>query len=275
MKEILPPLLLIGGGKMGSAMLSGWLEQGASKIAVIDPAPAAQSLAGPRVEVYASLDDLPGDFVPKVLILAVKPQVAADVLPAYRMLAAGAVAISIMAGKTTAELQYLLGPAASVVRAMPNTPAAIRQSITVITSLRDALSQTQIELATILLRSIGDVHWVEDEALLDAVTAVSGSGPAYVFLLAECLEQAGIRQGLPPDLARRLARQTVTGSGNLLAASPEDAAVLRQNVTSPGGTTAAALAVLMAGLPAMMDQAVEAATSRSRELAAAVQGTGS
>jgi pyrroline-5-carboxylate reductase len=268
MSKTLPPLLLIGGGKMGSALLAGWLEQGATQIAVIDPAPAAQKLAGPSVKVYSSLDHLPPSFLPKVLILAIKPQMAASVLPAYRMLAAGQVAISIMAGKTIAELQYLLGPAASIVRAMPNTPAAIRQGITVAIAPANAISKNQRILTTKLLAAVGEVAWVNDEALIDPVTAVSGSGPAYVFLLAECLEQAGIAQGLPPDLARSLARQTITGSGNLLAASEESAAQLRQNVTSPSGTTAAALAVLMASLPELMNQAVAAATERSRELSA-------
>ena len=267
MTQSLPPLLLIGGGKMGSAMLSGWLEQGATQVVVIDPAPGAAALAGPCVSVYATLDHLPPDFLPKVLVIAVKPQVAASVLPAYRMLAAGQLAVSIMAGKTLADLQYLLGPAASVVRAMPNTPAAIRQGITIATSEPNALSRNQRDLVTRLLGAVGAVDWIEDEALMDAVTAVSGSGPAYVFLLAECMEQAALAQGLPPDLARKLARHTVSGSGNLLAASEESAAKLRENVTSPAGTTAAALAVLMESWPETMKQAVAAAVARSRELA--------
>ena len=266
MIQNIPPLLLIGGGKMGSAMLAGWLEQGAEQIAVIDPSPAAQSLAGAKVAVYVGLDQLPEDFRPQVLILAVKPQMADSVLPPYRKLASGALAISIMAGKTIAALHGLLGPDAAIVRAMPNTPAAIRQGITVATAT--GVSTEHRALATMLLASVGEVAWVDDEALIDPVTAVSGSGPAYVFLLAECMEQAGIKQGLPPDLARRLARQTVTGAGNLLAASAEAAAVLRQNVTSPGGTTAAALEILNAVLPSALDAAVAAAAARSRELSA-------
>jgi pyrroline-5-carboxylate reductase len=274
MNQILPPLLLIGGGKMGSAMLSGWLEQGVSQVAVIDPSPAAQKLAGPRVAVYDRFDLLPPDFRPKALILAVKPQVAATVLPAYQLIAGGALAISIMAGITIADLQNMLGLAASIVRAMPNTPAAIRQSITVATAQPGALSNNQRDLATRLLASVGDVAWVEDESLIDPITAVSGSGPAYVFLLAECLEQAAIGQGVPPDLARRLARQTITGSGNLLAASAESAAALRENVTSPGGTTAAAVAVLLKAFPTAVNAAIAAGTARSRELSATAPSPG-
>jgi pyrroline-5-carboxylate reductase len=267
MSPSIPPILLIGGGKMGAALLAGWLERGAARIAVIDPAPQARSLAGPGVAVYAGVDLLPGDFRPEVLILAVKPQLAADVLPAYRGLAAGALVISIMAGQTVAGLRALLGPDAAIVRAMPNTPAAIGQGITVATPVH-GLGESRRALATALLGAVGEVAWIEDEMLIDAVTAVSGSGPAYVFLLAECMEQAGIKQGLPPDLARRLARRTVTGAGNLLAASADSAAVLRQNVTSPGGTTAAALEILQTVLPAAFEDAISAATARSRKLSA-------
>lgn len=260
-------LLLVGGGKMGGAMLKGWREQGVAPIAVVDPSPAARQLAGPGVAVYADAGQLPGDFRPQVIVLAVKPQMAAAVLPAYRPLAEGALVISVMAGKTIAALAAWLGEQAAIVRAMPNTPAAIGQGITIATARTD-VDQARRALATALLESVGEVGWVEQEAQIDAVTAVSGSGPAYVFLLAEALEQAALAQGLPAELSRRLARATVTGAGNLLHASGESAAQLRRNVTSPHGTTAAALAVLMPALPPLLERAVAAAAQRSRELSA-------
>jgi pyrroline-5-carboxylate reductase len=254
-------ILLVGCGKMGGAMRAGWLEAG-REVAVVEPGPSAPEGA------VASPDALPASLRPAAVVLAVKPQEAATVLPGYARFAGSAVFLSIMAGTTIARMRALLGEAAAIVRAMPNTPAAVRQGITVACP-GPGVTAPQRDLCTDLLGAIGAVAWVEDEALMDPVTAVSGSGPAYVFLLAEAMEQAGIAQGLPPALARRLARQTVAGSGALLAASTEDAAQLRRNVTSPGGTTAAALAVLMAegGVPDLMVRAVEAATRRSRELA--------
>jgi pyrroline-5-carboxylate reductase len=199
----------------------------------------------------------------------VKPQVAAEVLPQVApLLGASTVVVSIMAGRT---LQFIAGamrnPSCAIVRSMPNTPAAIGRGITVAVA-RNA-DAAQRALADRLLAATGAVEWVEDEALMDAVTAVSGSGPAYVFLLAEALAAAGAAAGLPPPLAAKLARETVAGSGELLHRSELDAAVLRQNVTSPGGTTAAALDVLRAkdGLAALMKKAVAAATARSKELA--------
>jgi pyrroline-5-carboxylate reductase len=178
------------------------------------------------------------------------------------------VAVSIMAGQTLATLSGLLPPGAAIVRAMPNTPAAIGRGITVAVA-NAQVSAAQRTLAHRLLAAIGAVEWVADEALMDAVTAVSGSGPAYVFLLAEAMAAAGVAAGLPAELAARLARETVAGSGELLHRSELDPAILRQNVTSPGGTTAAALEVLMSpqGLAVLMQEAVAAATRRSRELA--------
>ncbi|WP_019014561.1 pyrroline-5-carboxylate reductase [Elioraea tepidiphila] len=254
-------ILLVGCGKMGGAMRAGWLEAG-REVAVVEPGPVAPAGA------VASPDALPAGLRPAAVVLAVKPQEAAKVLPAYARFAGSAVFLSIMAGTTIGRMRALLGEAAGIVRAMPNTPAAVRQAITVACP-GPGVTAPQRDLCTDLLGAIGAVAWVEDEALMDPVTAVSGSGPAYVFLLAEALEAAGVAQGLPPALARRLARQTVAGSGALLAASAEDAAQLRKNVTSPGGTTAAALAVLMAedGVPGLIARAVEAATRRSRELA--------
>ncbi|WP_439578318.1 pyrroline-5-carboxylate reductase [Elioraea sp.] len=254
-------ILLVGCGRMGGAMRAGWLEAGRS-VAVVEPGPHAPSGA------VATPDALPGGLRPAAVVLAVKPQEADAVLPDYARFAGSAVFLSIMAGRTISRMRALLGDGAAVVRAMPNTPAAVRQGIAVACP-GPGVTGAQRALCTGLLDAIGAVAWVEEEALMDPVTAVSGSGPAYVFLLAEAMEAAGIAQGLPAALARRLARQTVAGSGALLAASAEDAAQLRRNVTSPGGTTAAALAVLMAegGVPELMRRAVAEATRRSRELA--------
>ena len=269
----IPPILLVGCGRMGSAMLAGWREQGLAPSVAVDPSPTAAAFAGPDLAVVPDPVAIPDAFMPAAIVLAVKPQNAADTLPAYARFAGGSVAsgpvfLSIMAGRTIAGIAALLSPAAAIVRAMPNTPAAVRQGVTV-GCPSPAVSTAQRTLCDRLLRAIGTVAWVQDEALLDPVTAVSGSGPAYVFLLAELMEQAAIEQGIPPDLARLLARQTVSGSGALLAASPDDSADLRKAVTSPGGTTAEALSVLMNpdAWPVAMSQAIAAATRRSRELA--------
>lgn len=268
MTDALPPILLLGGGKMGGAMLAGWRELGLQPSVVIDPAPAAAALAGPGITVVASADAVPSGFSPAAVVLAVKPQQAGAALPALARYGAGAVMLSIMAGRTVSGLQELLGQGVPIVRAMPNTPAAIRQGITVACP-GPGVTALQRSLCDRLLASVGEVAWVDDERLIDAVTAVSGGGPAYVFLLAELMERAALEQGIPAALARQMARVTVAGSGALLAASTEDAAQLRINVTSPGGTTERALAVLMAddGWPASMSRAIEAATRRSRELA--------
>jgi pyrroline-5-carboxylate reductase len=270
--QVACPLVLIGAGKMGGAMLAGWLDQGLDPdgVVIVDPHPSAESVAfaaerGLRLEPTA-----PVDIEAAVLVLAVKPQVADAVLPTLRpLIGSGTVVLSIIAGKPIAKLAAGLGGQGAVVRAMPNTPAQVRRGVTV--AVGDAnLSATQRDIVTTLLEAVGKVAWVDNEALMDQVTAVSGSGPAYVFLLAEALAEAGRRAGLPADLALTLARATVEGAGELLHTSPLDAATLRQNVTSPGGTTAAALAVLMgeAGLQPIMDAAVAAATKRSRDLGA-------
>lgn len=264
----IPSILLVGCGRMGSAMLAGWREQGLSPSVAVDPSPAASAFAGPDMTVVADPSAIPAGFTPAAVVLAVKPQNAADTLPAYRRFAGTSVFLSIMAGRTIGGIAALLGADAAIVRAMPNTPAAVRQGVTVACPSGDVGAE-QRALCDRLLRAIGVVSWVEQEGLLDPVTAVSGSGPAYVFLLAELMEKAAIEQGIPADLARLLARQTVSGSGSLLAASPEDASALRVAVTSPGGTTAAALGVLMAdsAWPATLSRAIDAATRRSRELA--------
>ncbi|WP_206935178.1 pyrroline-5-carboxylate reductase [Roseococcus thiosulfatophilus] len=266
----LPPLLLLGCGKMGGAMLSGWLEQGLPpETVVVEPhAPAMAAFAG-RVRHVATTGEIPAGFQPAAVILATKPQEAPVAIPALAPFARPeTVFLSIMAGKTVAGLSALLGGEARVVRAMPNTPAAVRQGFTV-GFAGAGVDAGQRDLCDRLLSAIGEAAWVEDEGMIDAVTAVSGGGPAYVFLLAEVMEAAALDQGLPPDLARRMARATVAGSGALLGASDQDAAALRRAVTSPKGTTERALAVLMreGALPDLMREAIAAATARSRELA--------
>ena len=268
MSAPIPPVLLVGCGRMGGAMLAGWREQGLSPSVAVDPAPEAARHAGPDLVVASRAGEVPEGFAPAAVVLAVKPQSAAETLPLYRRFAGRPVFLSIMAGRTLAGIGSLLGGEARVVRAMPNTPAAVRQGITVACP-GPGVAAEQRALCDRLLQAIGTVAWVEDEALLDPVTAVSGSGPAYVFLLAELLERAACEQGIPAELARALARRTVSGSGALLAASAEDSAALRRAVTSPGGTTERALDVLMApdAWPQAMSRAIAAATARSRELA--------
>jgi pyrroline-5-carboxylate reductase len=260
---------LVGAGKMGGALLEGWIGLGVdpARVAVIEPQPAAPiaalSARGLRINPDVA------SIRPDAIVIAVKPQIAPQIMASVAALTApSTVVVSIMAGRTIAFLAGSLPGGAAVVRAMPNTPAAIGRGITVAVP-NAQVSAAQRELADALLAATGTVEWIDDEMLMDAVTAVSGSGPAYVFLLAESLARAGERAGLPAELAARLARATVAGSGELLHRSPADAAVLRQNVTSPGGTTAAALDVLMApdGLDPLMERAIAAATKRGRELA--------
>jgi pyrroline-5-carboxylate reductase len=256
---------------MGGAMLEGWLAQGVppADIVVAEPAEALRPRK-PGLRVVASSAEV--RETPQVVVLAVKPQSMDAVLPDLRRFAGGegtgAVFLSIAAGKT---LRYFAGPLgadAKVVRSMPNTPAAVRQGITVATA-GPGVSEAEKKRCHALLEAVGQVLWVDDEALLDPVTALSGSGPAYVFLLVEAMAAAGTRIGLAPDMAMQLARATVAGSGELLRQSAEPASQLRVNVTSPGGTTAAALQVLMAadGIQPVFDKALAAASARSKELA--------
>jgi pyrroline-5-carboxylate reductase len=261
------PILLVGCGKMGGALLAGWRERRvAQNFVVVEP--ALTKAPGADVALHPTPASLPPSLVPAAIVFAVKPQSLAEVAPAYRGFAGHAPFLSIAAGKTLAFFARALGPDAAVVRAMPNTPAAIGRGIAVACANR-AVDGAARALCDRLLAAVGEVAWVEDEALLDAVTAVSGSGPAYVFLLIECLAKAGIAAGLPEPLALQLARATVAGSGELARRSSESAAALREAVTSPGGTTRAALDVLMGqdGLEPLMVAAVAAATRRSRELA--------
>jgi pyrroline-5-carboxylate reductase len=262
------PIVLVGAGKMGGALLEGWLARKLppKRVVVLEPKPskAVKALAkrGVRINPKADIGTA------TAIVIAVKPQTAPEALPALRrLIGPKTVSVSIMAGRTLTFLEQAL-PCAAIVRAMPNTPAAIGRGITVAVGNGRVLPQAR-KLAHALLAAAGPVEWVKDEALMDAVTAVSGSGPAYVFLLAETLARAGTAAGLPPALAERLARVTVAGSGELLHRSAEPAATLRQNVTSPGGTTAAALGVLMAvdGMEPLLTRAVAAATRRGKELA--------
>jgi pyrroline-5-carboxylate reductase len=265
-------LVLAGAGKMGGALLAGWLARGLEPgdVVVQDPSPApevADLLARHRMTSTPAAE--PRQRPPAVLVLAVKPQAMDAVLaPLARLVGPATLVLSIAAGRTIASLARHLPEGTAIVRAMPNTPAAIGRGITVGVANAHA-SASQKALAHELLAAVGEVGWVADEASMDAVTAVSGSGPAYVFLLAECLAAAGEAAGLDADLARRLARATVSGAGELLHRSDLDAAELRRNVTSPGGTTEAALAVLMRadGLEPLLTEAVAAATRRGRELA--------
>lgn len=260
-------IILAGAGKMGGAMLMGWLAGGLDpkRVVVIDPhlSDDIKALAAKGVRLNPDVGDI-GKVA--ALILAVKPQMFAEVGPSLRPIVGATLVVSIMAGTTIAGIAAACG--GRIVRAMPNTPAAIGRGITVAVAAQD-VAPPQRELTDTLLRATGSVEWVEDESLIDAVTAVSGSGPAYVFLLAEEMARAGIAAGLPPELAVKLARETVSGSGELLRRSDLDAATLRKNVTSPGGTTAAALGVLMAadGFEPLLTRAIAAATARSKELA--------
>jgi pyrroline-5-carboxylate reductase len=262
-------LVLVGAGKMGSAMLDGWLARGLDpkKIIVIEPEPVKAVKALARRGLKLNPKDKLG--VASAIVIAVKPQSAPEALPPLaRYIDKATLVLSIMAGRTIGFLEKSLPGGTAIVRAMPNTPAAIGRGISVAVA-NAKISKRQRKQASDLLAAIGKVEWVPDEALMDAVTALSGSGPAYIFLLAECMARAGVTAGLPPELATRLARETVAGSAELLHRSDLDAATLRQNVTSPGGTTAAALEILMGpgGFDQLLTQAIAAATQRSRDLA--------
>jgi pyrroline-5-carboxylate reductase len=259
---------------MGGALLDGWFKRGLSPVdaIVVEPAGRGSVIACSdhrALTVLPHMSDVPRDFRPDVIVFAVKPQVADQVIPAYAAFTKQRpVFLSVIAGKTTAYYRKHLGDDAVVVRAMPNTPAAVGKAISVLYAAPNA-SEVQARVCEVIMSAVGQVTWIADENQMDAVTAVSGSGPAYVFLLAECLRDAGIEAGLSPDLAAQLARATVAGSGALLEAGAVDPALLRKNVTSPGGTTEAALNVLMAadGVRSLLIRAVAAATKRSKELA--------
>jgi pyrroline-5-carboxylate reductase len=266
------PLLLAGAGNMGYALLTGWLDQGLdpARVIVQDPAPATrikEKLDWHGIAVRSEIHTLPEP--PAVIVVAVKPQVMDQVFPALAQLAGQkTVVLSVAAGRRIDGYEAHLGPNIAVVRAMPNTPASVARGITVAVG-NAHVTGAQRATCEQLLRAVGEVAWIDEEGLMDAVTAVSGSGPAYVFYLAECLAKAGIDAGLPADLAEQLACWTVAGAGELLHRSDLGPALLRQNVTSPNGTTFAALQVLMRddGLAKLLHDAVAAAAHRSRELA--------
>jgi pyrroline-5-carboxylate reductase len=273
MKEVFSaerPLVLVGAGKMGGAMLAGWLGGGlaAEAIVVIDPAPAPALLADLAERGVRHFTAAPAGIVARLMLVAVKPQVADAVLPPLAPLVdAETIVVTVVAGKTIATFRKHLG-GGRIVRTIPNTPAQVGRGITA-AAAGAGVEEADRAIVSRLLGVVGAVEWVADESLIDLVTAVSGSGPAYVFHLVEALAAAGTALGLPADLSARLARATVEGSGELLHRSPESPETLRRNVTSPHGTTAAALAVLMGEdrLTKLMSEAVAAAAKRSQELA--------
>lgn len=262
-------LVLLGCGKMGSAMLQGWLEAGLdlSAVWVRDPYPS-DWLTGLATQGLSLNTDFPEN--PAVVLIAVKPQMMGDALPVLKSLGNGDVLfVSIAAGTTIATYEDALGADSPIIRAMPNTPAAIGRGITALVG-NGMVTDAMMTLGATLLSAVGQVVRIDDEGQMDAVTAVSGSGPAYVFHLIETLAAAGVEQGLSPELAMKLAKATVGGAGQLAESAAEDPAQLRVNVTSPNGTTAAALEVLMdpeTGFPPLLSRAVKAAADRGRELA--------
>lgn len=271
MSDLPSSLVLIGAGKMGGAMLDGWLAVGMrpQAITILDPQIAGETLLTARalgVHINPPLAHVPSA---QAVVLAVKPQMLDAVAPVLKGLTRpGTLLVSIMAGKTIADIMLRSGDGHDIVRAMPNLPASVRRGVTAAVASQ-TVTPAQKAMADALLKGVGKVEWLEDEALIDAVTAVSGSGPAYVFHMVEALSVAGMAAGLPAGLAERLARATIEGAGEMLYKSDLPPAILRQNVTSPGGTTAAALEVLMAenGLTPLMRRAVAAAKRRAEELA--------
>jgi pyrroline-5-carboxylate reductase len=266
-------IVLVGAGNMGQALLGGWLarDRDPGSIAVIEKAPAALDAARSRGVRAGERWPIAGiSWRPEVLLLAVKPVQLAEALAACRdLVAPGVTLLSIVAGKRFASYRQVLGRDAALVRAMPNTPAAIGRGMTVLCA-SPPVGEAEREFCAELMKGVGAVAWVEHEEDLDAVTAVSGSGPAYLFLLIEALTAAALDLGLDEALAREIAMTTVAGAGAYALESGVDAGELRRRVTSPGGTTEAALSVLMApgqGLPALLLRAVRAAQARSRELA--------
>jgi pyrroline-5-carboxylate reductase len=265
-------VVLAGCGNMGFAMLAGWLKSGKlnpHEVHVVEPNEALRARAGALgAQVSAAAADMPAEIAPKLVIFAVKPQVMRDVVPAYqRFVGMGTTFLSIAAGTRVNVFEGLLGKTASVVRCMPNTPAAIGKGMMVTYANRNVPDDAKSFVADLLSAS-GEVAAIDDEGLMDAVTAVSGSGPAYIFHFIECLTAAAEAAGLPADTAKLLAMQTVYGAASLAAESDETPGRLREQVTSPNGTTAAALGVLMGGdrLKMLMTEAVEAARKRSVEL---------
>ena len=266
------PLLLVGCGKMGGAMLEGWLEMGLlpEQIYIIEPhAPITEELRNRGLYAVTVQSELPADLDPGIVLFAVKPQSMDRAVSDFSGCGSpNTTFLSIAAGKTISYFENILGAEAAIVRSMPNTPAAVRRGITVATP-NNNVTDEQRNFCSNLLEAVGEVAWVDEEGLIDAVTALSGGGPAYVFFLTECMAQAGIDAGLPAELSAQLARVTVSGAGELMRQSNETPTTLRENVTSPGGTTAEALKILMAktGWQPLLTQAIGAATARSKQLA--------
>jgi len=259
-------VLLVGAGRMGAALLKGWLKQGVGSITVVEPKPSAGIKSLARQKKITLLSGIPAKKF-SACAVAIKPQVLKEGASSLAYIAQHALMISIAAGTDTRRLSNAWGPKARIIRAMPNTPGAIGQGITGLFAAKGA-SAADRKRATSLLAALGETLWVNSEGLIDSVTAVSGSGPAYLFLMAEALAEAGVAEGLTKSDAEKLARATVSGAGALLAADKSPATALRQAVTSPGGTTEAALKVLMAkdGLAPLMKRAVAAARKRAEEL---------
>jgi pyrroline-5-carboxylate reductase len=269
-KKIDLKILLVGCGKMGGALLSGWLNQSikASNISVIEPQKNNLDIFLKNgVNLYRKFEDLENHYEPDFILFAVKPQMMDEIVPDYRCFSEKTTFISIAAGKTIAYFESQLGKKNAIIRAMPNTPAAVGRGITVACGNSFVKKKTQ-ETCLALLTAVGDARWLDDESLIDAVTAISGSGPAYVFLLAETMLQAGMDAGLGCKMATELAVKTVAGSGELLQQSSEKISVLRKNVTSPGGTTEAALSILMGknGMQKLISEAVIKAIQKSKLL---------
>ncbi len=265
-------ILFVGAGKMGGAILAGLLEEGVapSQVTVQDPSPAEEIkefLSKYEIEIVSQAAE---DSKPSIVILCVKPQIMDKILPGIsKLIDSNTIIISVAAGKKLSNFEAVLGIDKPIVRAMPNTPAAIGRAMTVLCANKKVSIQKR-EIVTNLMSAIGETAWTENEDDMDAVTAVSGSGPAYIFWLTECMAQAGIKAGLSEELAKQLARTTVSGAAELMRHSELEPSQLRENVTSPNGTTAAALEVLMGdeGLQPILDKAIAAAAKRSKELSA-------
>ncbi|MBT4770513.1 MAG: pyrroline-5-carboxylate reductase [Rhodospirillaceae bacterium] len=259
---------------MGGVLLASWLDKGLSEknVIIVDPAPPAAGAFSPglSLKIVASADEIPPAFQPQIVFFAVKPQLMDEIVPRYSRFAdtAGSpLFVSIAAGRTLASFESDLGAGTPLVRAMPNTPASVSRGVTVACA-NAAVSEDQRLACAALFEAVGFFDWVADEALIDAVTAVSGSGPAYVFYFTECLARAGVEAGLEPAMAMRLARSTVAGGGEMLHRTEDPPDVLRCNVTSPGGTTAAALDIFLENkaLEALVERAVKAAKARAKKL---------
>ncbi|MEE2745995.1 MAG: pyrroline-5-carboxylate reductase [Pseudomonadota bacterium] len=264
-------LMLVGYGKMGGALLDGWLDQGKDPHSIVVVEPNQKNLDGLKekgVNIYRSRSTLPSNYHPQTILLAVKPQIMKEILPEYIDFSDGSLFITIAAGKTLNFYEKILGSNAAIIRVMPNTPAAIRRGIAGAVP-NSNVSDLQIQNCTGLIEAVSELHWLKTESQIDVITAISGSGPAYVFLFAECLAEAGKALGLSAELSERLGRVTVAGSGELLHRSLDSMLELRKNVTSPGGTTEAAIKSLSENnkLQELIAAAVEEAVKRSRELA--------